>query len=157
MRLVQNAKPESCSRIGSGIHGWHKNEMEYDLKNLVWLLLILAIAVMASSPASAHHGILIYDSESQVILAGTVTEWKFANPHVQFSIDVTDDQGNVVNWAVEGGSVYFWSRAGWNRGSLRPGNGVEVTVYPARDGRPLGVVSKIVLSNGRELVMETEN
>ena len=82
---------------------------------------------------------------------------EFANPHVRFSIDVSDNEGNVVNWAVEGSSVYYWSRAGWNRGSLRPGMEVEVIAFPARDGRPLGVVSKIVLPNGRELVMETEN
>ena len=132
--------------------------MEYDLKNSALAALIVAISVMASIPAWAHHGIYVtYDTEQQVTLTGTVTEWKFANPHVQFSIDVTDDEGNVVNWAVEGSSVYYWSRAGWNRGSLRPGNEVAVTMFTARDGRPLGVVSRIVLPNGRELVMETEN
>ena len=132
--------------------------MEYDLKNSTLAALIVAISVIVSIPAWAHHGIYVtYDTEQQVTLTGTVTEWKFANPHVQFSIDVTDDAGNVVNWAVEGSSVYYWSRAGWNRGSLRPGNEVAVTMFPARDGRPLGVVSRIVLPNGRELVMETEN
>ncbi len=132
--------------------------MEYDLKNSVRAVLLAALSVMASIPVLAHHGIVVtYDTERQVTLTGTVTEWKFANPHVQFSIDVTDADGNVVNWAVEGSSVYYWSRSGWNRSSLRPGMEVRVTVFPARGGRPAGVVSKIVLSNGRELTMETEN
>ena len=136
----------------------HHNHVEFDLKKSILALLLSTIILVVSFPVLGHHGIFVtYDTETQVTLAGTVTEWEFANPHVQFSIDVTDDEGSVVNWAVEGSSVYYWSRSGWNRGSLRPGNEVEVTVFPARDGRPLGVVSKIVLSNGRELVMETEN
>ena len=129
--------------------------MEYEVKTSVVGVLFVAISLMVSIPVLAHHGIYVsYATEQQVTLAGIVTEWRFANPHVQLFMDVTDDEGNVVNWAVEGTAVYYWSRSGWNRGSLRPGMEVTVTVFPARDGRPAGVVSKIVLSDGRELVME---
>ena len=91
--------------------------MEYDLKHAAMAVLLFTGMALLPFPASAHHGIFVtYDTEQQVTLAGTVTEWKFANPHVQFSLDVTGADGNVVNWAVEGSSVYYWSRSG-----LEPG------------------------------------
>ena len=36
-------------------------------------------------------------------MTGTVTKIDWSNPHIPFPLDVTDDNGNVVYYAVEGG------------------------------------------------------
>jgi hypothetical protein len=37
-----------------------------------------------------------------VVLKGTVTEWKWSNPHVWIYLSVDDDKGGKVDWAIEG-------------------------------------------------------
>jgi hypothetical protein len=107
-------------------------------------------------PLAAHHGTGgIYNMEKSVTLRGTVTMFKFVNPHVLLYFDVSD-KGATVNWLGEGPSVNNWTRAGWNRNSVKAGDEVTVTLYPARNGKHEGVVHKVVTANGREWCCETK-
>ena len=57
-------------------------------------LLLLAACSVGVLPLFAHHGNAEY--ENKVIrLKGTVTAWKWINPHVLLKVDVKDDKGNV--------------------------------------------------------------
>jgi hypothetical protein len=104
----------------------------------------------------AHHGTGgIYDMGKSVTLKGSVTMFKFVNPHVLVYFDVPDKKG-VVNWTGEGPSVNNWTRTGWSRTSLKAGDQVTVTLFPARDGKPEGVVHKIVTASGKEWCCETK-
>jgi hypothetical protein len=107
-------------------------------------------------PAFAHHGTNItYDVSKTVVLKGTVTEFKFANPHVEIHLDVKDDSGKTVNWNIESAGVYYWSKLGWNKTSLKPGDQVTITLNPARAGTPAGVAVKLVNAAGKEFITET--
>ena len=111
--------------------------------------------VFAANPLRAHHGTRgTYDMEKPIELKGTVTEFKFVNPHVLISFDVKG-AGNA-NWLAEGPSVINWTRTGWNRNSIKAGDQVVVTLYPARSGKHEGVVKKIVNANGKEWCCETK-
>ena len=56
---------------------------------LASVLSFLAVAV----PLFAHHGTAIfYDIHKVLILKGTVTSFKYSNPHSQLYFDVTDDK-----------------------------------------------------------------
>src|SRR5687768_12004623 len=91
-----------------------------------------------------HHGTSVsYHMDKHVTMKGTVTEWRFANPHVQLYLETKDESGKVVVWGVEGSSVYYWSRAGWNRDSLKKGDQITVTLSPSKSGTPYGVMSKL--------------
>ncbi len=117
------------------------------------LCLVLGFCVTSATTASSHHGLSAFDVARQVTVEGTVTEFKFTNPHVYLHVDVKDKQGSVVNWTLEGSGVYYWSREGWNATSLKRGDRVTVTIAPSKAGTPLGLLSKVVLANGRELSM----
>lgn len=116
----------------------------------LWLLCSLC------SMSFAHHGTGgIYDMEKSVTLKGSVTMFKFVNPHVLVYFDVQDKKG-VVNWTGEGPSVNNWTRKGWSRTSLKAGDPVTVTLFPAKNGKPEGVVHNIVTATGKEWCCETK-
>jgi hypothetical protein len=106
----------------------------------------------------AHHGTGgTYDMEKPITLTGTVTEFKFVNPHVQVFFDVPDSKkGGVAHWLVQGPSVINWTRTGWNRNSIKATDRVVVTLFPARDGKPEGVLRKLVTANGKEWCCESK-
>jgi hypothetical protein len=121
--------------------------------------LILGLLIVIAFPASAHHGTGgIYNMEKSITLKGKVTIFRFVNPHVLLYFDVQDDsrKGAVINWLGEGPSVINWTRTGWNRNSLKVGDQVTVTLFPARSGKAEGVVHKIVTANGKEWCCETK-
>ena len=114
-------------------------------------LVILAVSI----PALAHHGTNItYDQSKTVVLRGAVTEFKFANPHVEVHLDVKDASGKTVSWNLEGAGVYYFSKVGWNRTSLKPGDQVTITINPARAGGQTGVILKMLTAGGKEFVSE---
>jgi hypothetical protein len=92
----------------------------------------LSILLLAA-PVSAHHShSATYDGERQVTLQGVVTRIEWVNPHAYLFIDDAESDGTVTNWAVEFGSPFDLERAGWNSGSLRVGEVVNVRGIPAR-------------------------
>lgn len=111
---------------------------------------ILALSVM-SATTLAHHGREMYDAQHQITLKGTVTKFDFVNPHVLLYFDVKDASGKVANWVGETGSPNMMRRGGWTKSSLKPGDAITVSGYPARNGSPSMRFMKIVLANGQTL------
>lgn len=103
-------------------------------------LLVTAMALtVATAPGFAHHGTGInYDNTHRVEMKGVVTEFAWKNPHTQLYMDVKDEKGNVVHFAVEMNSPGVLSRDGWTRHEFKPGDQVSISVYPSRAGAPVG-------------------
>ena len=121
--------------------------------------LVLGIVVVGLCAGTgqlfAHHGTGIsYDLDhNPITLKGTVTEFRWANPHIGIFIDVKDDKGKVVNWSIEGSSIVGYARAGFNRNTLKPGMEVTALVYPSKvKGNPAAVVAKITRPDGKEVL-----
>lgn len=102
-------------------------------------------------PMFAHHGSAAYDLSKPVVLKGTIKEFDWANPHCLIMFDVQDDKGNAVHWAGEVGSPSALGGHGWSRSSLHPGDPVTVYIFQAKSGAPVGRISKVVLTDGKEL------
>ena len=79
------------------------------IASLVALTALFAIGVQVL----AHHGTGTYDSSKSVTLSGIVTEFAFTNPHAAMFVDVKDENGRIVNWAIEMNSPGVLARAGW--------------------------------------------
>jgi hypothetical protein len=112
--------------------------------------LLLAILGLAF-PVFAHHGVATYDMGNRLTLKGTITSFDWSNPHTQVRFDVTDDSGKVVSWNLECQPPSILTHAGWTKNSLKPGDKVTITLSPARNGSPVGLLSKVVLADGQEL------
>jgi hypothetical protein len=102
-------------------------------------------------PVFAHHGGSDYDLQHPRTLKGSVTEFYWSNPHCQIFLDVKDDSGKVVNWAIETLAPPVLKRAGWNANTLHPGDQIAITFVPSKRSTPVGMLRKVVLPDGTEL------
>jgi len=121
-------------------------------------IVMLSSFLLVCGPLWAHHGNSAYDEQHWITLAGTVTEFVWSNPHCQIFMDVKDDKGGVVNWAIESQSPGILRRNGWTRTIFKPGDQISVTLAPAKNRAPVGfsgnALGKIVFADGRVLKMD---
>ena len=123
------------------------------MKTLRALFLVLTAAAILSPPLAAHHGRgRAYDMKTRLTLKGTVSMVKWQNPHVLIYIDVKDDASKVVTWAFENSNVHTLAVQGYNRNTLKFGDPITAIVNPAVNGEPLGIVVKVILANGKEIM-----
>jgi hypothetical protein len=123
------------------------------MKNLPGILLLLAALVIAAPPLAAHHGRgATFDMKKQLTLKGTVSQVKWQNPHVLIFIDVKDDAGKVVTWGFENSNVHTLANQGYNRNTLKIGQPVTAVLNPAANGAPLGIIVKVILADGKEIM-----
>jgi hypothetical protein len=123
------------------------------MKTLHALFLVLAAVAVVSQPLAAHHGRgRAYDMQTRKTLKGTVSQVKWQNPHVLIYLDVTDEAGKVVTWAFENSNVHTLAVQGYNRNTLKVGDQVTAIVNPAVNGEPLGIVVKVILADGKEIM-----
>ncbi len=109
--------------------------------------------LLAATPTRAHHSFAAeFDANVPVKVTGTITKVEWANPHVWFYLDVTDETGKVSNWAMEMGGVSRLLRSGWRRDSMKVGDVVTVDGFRARNGRDIGNATAVVLTGtGQQL------
>lgn len=121
-------------------------------------IALIAALLVVCGPLWAHHGNSAYDEEHWITISGTVTEFVWANPHCQIFMDVKDDKGAVVNWAIESQSPGILRRNSWTRTSVKPGDQIAITLAPAKNGAPVGFsgnkTGKVVFADGRLLKMD---
>jgi hypothetical protein len=115
---------------------------------------LAAVLLLVCGVASAHHGAAGYDSSKVTTLKGTVTEFRFENPHSQIFLDVKDSTGKAQNWVLEAVGLATLSRSGWTRSIIKPGDAITVTGNPAKNGSPSMRLTKVVLASGKELGLE---
>ena len=118
-------------------------------------VLLVASLVILSVPMFAHHGTGIsYDlTKIPVTAKATVTEFKWANPHIGIYVDIKNAAGKVENWSIEGNSPYNWARMGWNRKTLNVGDEVTIVFYRSKAPDTFaGVIAKVVLPDGKEVL-----
>jgi hypothetical protein len=111
------------------------------------LICILALAVSTV----AHHGGAAWDMKTTLTLQGTVTEFRYVNPHVQIYFDATDDKGATVHWSCESADPAMLQRQGWNHEIVKPGDHVTIVGHPAKTGVKVMVLDKLILADGQEL------
>src|SRR5579871_5176786 len=96
--------------------------------------LVLSGLLALSLPLLAHHGNAQYKDE-KIVLKGTVTEYRWINPHVFLKLDVKGDDGKVVNWTCELVAPSNMINFGFTGNSFKPGDQVTViTTQVAKNG-----------------------
>ena len=115
------------------------------------LRLALIAVALSTAVGAAHHSFAAeYDANNQMTVVGTITRVEWTNPHTWFFIEVKDPQGEVVNWAIEGGAPTVLYREGWKPTSLKAGDQVTVTFALAKDkSKKQGNAYQFKLPDGR--------
>jgi hypothetical protein len=97
-------------------------------KIIVLIFGVVAVLIV-SGPTFAHHGTAAYDTKNIVTVKGTMTDFRFINPHVQLFFDVKNDKGEVEKWQAELTAPNKLSRAGWDKHTLKPGDSITASGY----------------------------
>jgi hypothetical protein len=121
------------------------------------LLLLLATVVLGNGAALAHHSPIVFDQSKKVTLVGTVTEFKWGNPHSWIHLDVKDDGGAIGNWGIEMNPANNLVREGWRSSTLKPGDKVTIVVHPLRNNEKGGQFMSITLPDGTVLGGQRES
>jgi uncharacterized protein DUF6152 len=104
--------------------------------------------VLAATSALAHHSNSAFDPEKVVVLKGTVTQFKWTNPHIWIFLSVDDGKGGKAQWSIEGRTPGQLVRAGWSKTTLKPGDTITVDFSPAKDGSPTGLLTRVRRADG---------
>ena len=88
-----------------------------------------------------------------VKLHGVVTEMEWVNPHALIHISVTNPDGTVTAWMIEGNTPNSLLRRGFTKHSLEAGTEVFVEGYRAKSGDYKANGSSITFKDGKKLCL----
>jgi hypothetical protein len=119
-------------------------------KIVVFMLVILAVLAV-SAPMFAHHGTAAYDTKNIVTVKGTMTDFRFINPHVQLYFDVKNEKGEVEKWQAELTAPNKLARAGWDKYTLKPGDSITASGYVGKNDAHTMWINKLIGPDGTQL------
>ncbi len=123
------------------------------MKKTLALSVITLGIVAGAAPMYAHHAFAAeYDANKPISIRGKLTKVDWVNPHGWIHVDVTDESGKVVSWAVETGSPNQMLRRGLRKTDFPEGIEVIINGYRAKNGTPTINGTSVKLPDGRNLL-----
>jgi hypothetical protein len=118
--------------------------------NLRLIAVAVALSVVpVAPPLFAHHSTAMYNMANPVTVTGTVERFEWTNPHAFIYLEVTDEKGKKVEWAIEMMSLNHLKSYGWMHSTVKPGDTISCTGGAAKSGDPAMLASLIKLPDGR--------
>jgi len=119
---------------------------------------VATAAILAALPAGAHHSTAAFDTSRVVKIEGTITQFRWINPHASIKIDgVTEGDDADGVWTVEMTAPNILINQGWTRTALKVGDKVTMFVNPLRnqvvlnDGSTGSLYVGVILADGQTL------
>lgn len=121
------------------------------MRILVTAISTLMLAMLAITPASAHHSAAQFDFRNTVVVEGKVMETRFANPHLKLILEVTDAARGTRNIEFEGHSRNNMLRQGLQPDMFKIGDTIVIRIAPMTNGEDGGYVTAIRTPDGTEV------
>jgi len=115
----------------------------------IGLAVLAAHAVVLSAWAHHSHGAYAMTEYTQV--EGIVTDVYWINPHAWVYIDVLDDAGQTVSWALEAAGATTLVGAGIDPDGVEAGDTISVRCHPLRDGSNGCLLGYVTTEDGVEI------
>ena len=124
--LVQNAENSDGPNLGVPMN-----------PKVMSLAAVAALACTTSAPA--HHSFAMFDAARTITVQGTVTQFRWTNPHSWLHVAARDERtGKPAVWAIELDSPARLIASGIRADYVRAGDTVSVSFHPSRDGTRRG-------------------
>ena len=113
--------------------------------------------LLAAAPGAAHHSTAAFDNTKVVKIEGTITQFRWINPHASIKLEGVADAGPDGLWTIEMTAPNILINQGWTRNVIRPGDDVVMFANPLKnaiilnDGSQGGLYVGIVLATGKTL------
>jgi len=114
------------------------------------LALVLLALAGAVTPVFAHHSWPV-SYNRLVTVKGTVTEFKWANPHPMMTLEVQTNEGGTEKWLIGGPAINRMESNGWTKTTVKPGDTITGIGYQFADGEKILRLERVVLQDGKEL------
>ena len=134
-----------------GLHKMLSNSRKGIAAGAVVLLAICAW------PTAAHHSTAVFDNSKVVRIEGTITQFRWINPHASIKLEGKAEGWPDGLWTVEMTAPNVLINQGWKRTSIKNGDEVVMFVNPLReaftldDGSQGGLYVGIILADGTTL------
>src|SRR5438093_13652659 len=102
------------------------------MNKIATVVLACSMPLAIAAPALAHHSAAAFNTQQEIRVTGTITEYKFRNPHVYMSLQVKKADGSTAAMEVEAGAASVLNPLGFTRDSLAVGDVVTIVGNPAR-------------------------
>ena len=108
--------------------------------------------LLTGARVSAHHAFAAeYDESKHVKVSGTVTAFKWTNPHAWLYVEGPDSSGKANKWSFEMGSPGGLLHRGWKKLELKKGDQITIEGFGAKDGSNTANATTVTMPDGRKL------
>lgn len=120
-----------------------------------FIAIAVLIGLTGGAGLGAHHAWSgEFDRTKPLVLKGTVRQMDWVNPHSWIYVEVKDDAGKIVEWAVEAAAPNALIRRGFTKHSLPSGTEIRVEGFQAKDSSNRMSGSKLIyVKDGTSLFM----
>ena len=108
-----------------------------------------AVFCLGMESGVAHHSVVVnFDRESQTEISGTVSAVHLRNPHSQYVLNVTEEDGSVTEWFIEWADRNALTRRGVDLDLIQVGDEVTITIWPSHRLENVGYFRRAILADG---------
>lgn len=120
------------------------------MKALCISAFVILALVSAAVPVSAHHSWPV-SFDRLVTVKGTVTEFKWSNPHPMMTLEVQSNDGKIEKWQIGGPAINRLEANGWTKTTVKPGDMITGIGYQFTDGEKVLRLERVIMPDGKEL------
>jgi uncharacterized protein DUF6152 len=112
------------------------------MRIIIKVVLPSLLAASLAAPAMAHHSAAAYNTQQPMTITGTVTEYRFRNPHIFMTVAVKNADGSTSSIEVEAGAASVLGPRGFTKDAVAVGDVVTIAGNPARNAADKTMLGK---------------